>query len=125
MKPKELLQEKLSPEFTVMDIINVNHKPHPYCITPKHLKHSIYLGAEQIQQMESTRGSMCGVPGCNLEFTKHISDKIAFLQLTDNLTQQQVQEKLQSVTDICKEHKIDGFTFVETTEHFKIATNYV
>jgi len=124
MEVKELLQEKVSPEFTVMSIGNINHKPHPYCITPQHLKHnphSIYLGEEQIQQMESSRGSMCGVSGCNLKFEQHISDKVAFLQLTGNLTQQQAHEKLQSVTDICTEYKIDGFTFVETPEQFRIS----
>jgi hypothetical protein len=64
---------------------------------------------------------MCGVSGCNLKFEQHISDKVAFLQLTGNLTQQQAHEKLQSVTDICTEYKIDGFTFVETPEQFRIS----
>ena len=123
MEIKKLLQEKLAPEFTVMSIDTINHKPHPYCITPQHLKHnphSIYLGEEQIQQMESTRGSMCGVPGCNLKYDKHTSDKVCALQLTRNLTQKEAQDKLKSVLDILSENKIDGFMFVDTPEKFRI-----
>jgi hypothetical protein len=45
--------------FQVVDTIAV---PHPYCITPKHLKHcdSMYLNAETIERAES-KGAVCDI----------------------------------------------------------------
>lgn len=116
------LQEILAPEFIVKSIDSINFKPHPYCITHHHLSRnsSMHLGKEQIEAMEKKHGPMCGVPGCNVYYEQHTSDKACFLQLTQNLQQSVAQEKLKSAIPILTENKIDGFVFVDTREKFRI-----
>ena len=133
-KLKELLKDQ--DVFEVKSVDNVNHKPHPYCITDKHLAHndSMYLGERQIRDMEKVHGPMCGMYGngtrwinhsspgytrCNLRYEDHTSDCVAFLKLKRNCTKEEASEVLKSVVEDVKD-TIDGFAFVETKEKFRI-----
>jgi len=68
--------------FKVVDTIGV---PHPYCITPMHLRYcgdSMILNKESIKRAEE-RGARCGMKDCNLSYSEHkeallISCKIEF-----------------------------------------------
>lgn len=64
----EELQEKLPPitssEFELAELTRVNQKPHPYCITPKHLSGDhMYLNDETIEEAERKYGAHCGMYG--------------------------------------------------------------
>jgi len=125
MEIKEQLIELLSPEFIVKDIDRINYKPHPFTIGGKHVTYAAdnfggILGEEAILSAEK-KGIYCAHPHCKLPYKEHTLDKVCFLQLTRNLSQQEAQEKLKSVIEILKENKIDGFTFVDTPEKFRIS----
>lgn len=122
-----------SGDFRVRSIDNVNHKPHPYCITPNHLKYndSMYIGGEQIERMERTRGGMCGMytdgnkikngsfvggTRCTTLYSEHTSDKVLFVQ---SLTDEKNPNKWKGFTDwmkatkpIMEKLKIDGLAFI-------------
>ena len=131
---------KDSEVFTVLDVDNVNYKPHPYCITQHHLSddsHSPYLGEPQIMEMEKKRGCMCGMyvspdgkksstkfksgwNKCQVRFEDHTSDKVCFIQLKRHATQAEAQAELKKVVEVIGEKLIDGFGFVESEEKFRI-----
>jgi len=85
MEIQEQLQEILSPEFKVLGIHGINHKPHQYMIGPKHIAAAnIYLNEEVCRKIQ------CAHPGCHETYDNHTSDKVCFLQLTKNFTQDEV-----------------------------------
>lgn len=54
-------------------VVNEVGVPHPYMITPNHLKYNsdeMYLGKEQIERMEQEHGAMCGFK-CGLPWHEH------------------------------------------------------
>ena len=131
MTEEELLKELNnlvtdgSIEFS--EVININHRPHPYCITPKHIKHndSMYLGDEQIRRMEKKHGCMCGMYTdgygkwsngrkgdckikCNIPYEEHASDKVIVMKFfvkLDRLPFEIPKELLSEVERL----KVDGF----------------
>jgi len=123
--------------FLVKSVDDINHKPHPYCITEKHLEYndSMYLGDEQIKKMESTHGDMCGMYSngketinkyrygytrCNVPYGEHTSDNVCFLQLKRNTTNAEANVILKQLVDDVGEKFVDGFAFVETEDKFRI-----
>lgn len=102
--------------FEIIDIIGV---PHPYCITSKHLQYntSMYLGKEQIEDMEKTHGKMCGVFGCNLLYNEHkqallVSCK-ADLKDKDGNINKELHKYLLKCKPLAVEHKFEGFAFLD------------
>ena len=125
MTEQEIIQEmqsRLGDSFTVLSINTVNQKPHPYCITDKHLSRnsSMYLGVEQINDMEKKYGPMCGVKGCNVLFEEHKGDRVVFLQLCRNMPNSEATELLRTCAGLLETNGIDGITFVETPEQYRI-----
>lgn len=123
--------------FLLKGVHDVNHKPHPYCITPKHLStDSMYLTADVIREAEKKHGAHCGmyvsangkyanhyVDGyspCRIPYDDHTSDCVAFLQLTRNCKNTEASEVLKSIVDRIDKNLIDGFTLVETDEKFRV-----
>jgi hypothetical protein len=127
--------------FKVHDITSVNFKPHPYCITPRHVEiaadyHSGMLNEAAIRDAEQ-RGVKCGMyvnqynpkqcssnpherwPRCNLSRKEHTSDRVCFLDLLRDMTNKEAQEELKKIVGLCDENKIDGFAFVESGFKFK------
>ena len=113
------------------EITSINHKPHPYCITEKHLKYnnSMYLGSEQIRRMEKKHGCMCGMytdgngrwsnkrtkkynRKCNIPYDEHTADKVVVMRLfveLDSLPFEIPEELLNEMEKL----KIDGFLPVD------------
>jgi hypothetical protein len=122
-----------SKEYRLEDIQNVNHKPHPYCITPKHLTgESMYLGEKEIRDAEKNHGARCGIyvspdgkqyknafksgwKKCNLSYDEHTSDRVLFIKaLVDKEVKdlENIQDYLKSIAPKMKELKIDGVAFI-------------
>ncbi|RUP42180.1 MAG: hypothetical protein EKK63_02465 [Acinetobacter sp.] len=123
MTIQERIQEKLDGNFTVKSIENVNHKPHPFMLGPKHISFCAdnYGGRLGEACIADRRFPTCSHPGCTLEYKDHTSDKVLFLQLQKNLEQSEAQKLLQSLEPLLKEDSIDGICFVETPEKFRIS----
>jgi len=120
-----------SKDFELGSIDSVNHKPHPYCITPKHLGEHMYLDSNTIMDMEKNHGAHCGMyvgpdgrytngfksgySRCNVPYDEHTSDKVLFIQaLVDKEVKdlKGLQSYTKSILPIMKKLKIDGIAFV-------------
>ena len=125
LKPK-------SKDYKLEDITNVNHKPHPYCITPKHLSvDSMYLDDRTIKEAEKEYGARCGmyVKGdkytnqfshgykrCEIPYEEHTSDKVLFIKaLVDKPIKELsgLQSYLKSIMPIMEKLHIDGVVIIE------------
>ena len=136
-KIKSEIQEKLT-LFTVLSIDNVNDKPHPYCITDKHITGKYCsLGKDTIIALEKAGTASCGMyvspsedkyineykqgwKKCQVPFEEHTSDKVVFLQLKQNCTNDEASAELKEITSILEKNEIDGVSMVETPEKFRV-----
>jgi len=135
MTEEELLKELNSlvtdGSIEFSEVININHKPHPYCITSKHLKYndSMYLGGEQIKRMEKKHGCMCGMYTdgngkwangrkgdckikCNIPYEEHTADRVIVMKFfvkPDRLSFEIPKELISSIEQL----KINGFVPVD------------
>jgi hypothetical protein len=120
-----------SKDFKLESINSVNHKPHPYCITPKHLlPDTTYLNEATIKEAER-QGAHCGMftrgnqyrngyedgfQPCHIPYDQHTTDKVLFIKaLVDKPVDKLdgLQDYLKSIVDVMKELKIDGVAFIE------------
>lgn len=112
--------------FTVEGIHNVNHKPHPFMIGSKHITFAAdrYSGMLGDACIADKNFPTCSQPGCNLCYEEHHSDRVLMLSLLQNLETTQARELLKEVVELeCfTAEKIDGITFVETPEKYRIST---
>jgi len=118
-----------SVEFS--EITSINHKPHPYCITSKHLKYndSMYLGGEQIKRMEKKHGCMCGMYTngngkwangrtesckikCNIQYEEHTADKVIVMKLFVKLNKLPFEIPKELMSEV-EQQKINGFVPVD------------
>ena len=93
----ELLNIKADESFRFDKIQSVNHNPHPYCISEKHLEYndSTYLGKDNILRMEKKHGPMCGMytngsdwtnrwksgyKRCTLSYKEHTYNTVIFVK---------------------------------------------
>jgi hypothetical protein len=117
-------QQIIEGVFKVLSIDNVNHKPHPYCIGPKHLKyasdrHSNVLSEDVIREGEK-KGVYCAVPGCTLDYDEHTSNTVMMIQLVRHAHTDEVQELLNKVNKVIDGTGIEGYTLVDTPEKYRI-----
>jgi hypothetical protein len=119
MKLEDQIQEKLQELFTVRSIQNVNHNPHPYMIGPKHIEHAAnnHGGALGKATLEAVQ---CAHPGCRTGYKGHTSDKVLFLTLKRNISPEEAKQSFASIQELLKENSIDGVTFIDTPEKFRI-----
>lgn len=110
----------LDDDNLVLSITSVNFKPHPSTIGPAHIKYASDLTEECIREAEKQDKACCAVGNCYIPFDEHTSDKVCFVQLTQHLTKEEAISKLQSCEELMTQNKVDGFTFVETPEKFRI-----
>ena len=105
---KKLLENSC---LTCLSVKDVNHKPHIFMITQKHIANSkgMYLEANS---------APCGMPDCRLSYEEHTSDNVAFLQAVKDCTNQEVNIELNKIVEKFGEKFLDGFAFVESK--FKI-----
>ena len=99
-------------------IIAINHKPHGYVVGVQHItkSDSAYLNIEAVER----KGVTCAYPECKLSYAEHTSDKVAFLQLTKDLTNEEVRLILTGIPDLLQANKIDRIVFVETDKKYRI-----
>jgi len=122
-----------SKEYRLEDIQNVNYKPHPYCITPKHLSGDhMYLGEAEIKEAEEKHGAKCGIyvspdgkdwqnsfksgyHRCEVPYAEHTSDRVLFIKV---LVDKEIKDLkglktyLKSIAPTMKKLKIDGVAFI-------------
>lgn len=115
-------------EFAYVDaVINVNFDPHPFTVGPEHVVYASdhcggMLGEDVMRKIPCANGGhrLAGIPRCNLPYEAHKSDKVAFIKLTRNASKEEMQEWLKSIVPWMESEKIDGVTFVETKEKWRI-----
>ena len=104
--------------FRILSVSSVNHNPHPYTMGQRHLEHaSRHCGGRL--GMETVNAIPCAVPGCQLPYDQHKSDRVAFIQLLRNASQEEAKEDFRKFTLVVPKD-FSGFTFVETSEKFRI-----
>lgn len=118
------LQDKLN-SFIVKNIININHKPHPYVIGYAHVVYaSDNFGGRLTEEcilMGEKRGVLrCYQKDCRIPYSQHTSDKVLFLSLKRNMTNEEAAKELSEIKSLLEENKIDGILFVETEKKFRI-----
>jgi hypothetical protein len=118
-----LFQPAVDEHFTVLDVQQVNYKPHPFTITQRHFTDSGTIDpdkapcgyqAGQFRQMGE---------GCRLSHAEHTSDRVVFLQCKHDVAQSEAQACLSELKPLMEEHKCDGVAFVDHPQGFKIVTD--
>lgn len=122
-KYADLLKES---DFTVKSIMHVNQQPHPYMIGPRHIHyasdhHGGMLSEYAIKEGEKKGKCSCAHPRCNIPYEEHTKgDHVLFLQLRKELTKEVAQEQLLAIKSEMEADAIDGLTFVDTEEKYRI-----
>ena len=106
------------------DIMEVNHKPHPYTVGPRHVtyasEHGGMLSPDVIRQGEKANKCKCAAKGCTIPYDEHTADTVMFLQLKRNGTNEEANAFLKGISDEVAADGIDGFAMIETEEKFRI-----
>jgi len=113
--------------FKFMSVDNVNHKPHPFMIGPRHISHASDKHMGRLGE-ETLKAVPCAQPGCRLPYDQHTLDKVVFLQLKRDASSEEVRDILAdisgqflaSISSLTTKRAFDGFAFVETPEQFRI-----
>ena len=107
-------------QFSIHDVTNANHKPHPYTIGQKHMteaqKHGGVIGEAVCAKVG------CAAPGCGLSYKEHTSDIVAFVQVTAQGELKDVpflQDFLVSIKDKANELGVAGFAFVQAPKAYE------
>src|SRR5512140_2609383 len=109
--------------FKLLDVRGANFKPHPYMITSRHVVfasdyHGGILDEYAIRSAED-HGCRCGRKGCNMRYSEHTCDHVAFVQLLCNTDQETARTQLLQLNEVIKKKQnVDGFAFVETDEKY-------
>ena len=123
--------KELAPDFIkVLEIMSVNHKPHPYTLGPLHIgyandHHSIYLTDEVIRAAEKAGKASCVHPDCTrsyngaLPYDDHTSETGLFISLTRNVTEEEAAA-LKPMMLFVESQNLRGVCFVDTSEKFRI-----
>jgi hypothetical protein len=107
------------------DIMSINHEPHPYVITPKHVEYasknnSGQLSEDTIREVEKENKGKCGHKDCTFPYDEHNADTVMFLRLKRNGTSEEANTELKEMAKLMVHDMIDGFVMVETEEKFRI-----
>ena len=135
----ETLNDLLGGICKVETITSINFKPHPYCISEKHLKYndSMYLWESQIETMEKVHWPMCWMytnwrwewanwyrwdfnQRCTLPYKEHTHDEVAVIVLQRDVSQDEISEALKRTVTYCESEWIDWFVFKETEEKYRV-----
>lgn len=105
-----LFQPAVDEHFKVLRVDHVNHKPHPFMITPRHFDDGIV----------NPDKAPCGMRDCALSHSEHKSDKVVFLQCRHNVAKSEAEACLLALGPLLEEHSCNGVAFVEHPEGWKI-----
>ena len=103
------LVQKLLPDMTEVEVLgaeNVNFKPHPFVIGPKHFPTDggMYIDPHR---------APCAMKGCNLSYEEHTSERALFVRPKVE-DEEKFRAALKKVLEVLEENsvKIDGFAMV-------------
>lgn len=136
---KTKLEEALAKQdlFTVKEVKDVNHKPHPYCITSKHITGKyMYLGKVQIEALEADGTAHCGMrialdgswstkrdkkhtDTCHIPYAEHTSDRVLFLQHLRNGTLKEANDVFAAIQELLVSLNVDGIAMIDTKEKYR------
>lgn len=122
MKNEEIKQivSGLLPDILICyDVKDVNHRPHPYMIGVSHISHASKHHSGMLGEA-TLKAVKCTHPNCNLSYEEHISDKVIFLQLKDNVSKDVMHKVLEKIVSTFPEKLFDGFSFIESEEKYRI-----
>lgn len=124
MDKKEKLEKinsllKVNGLFIGLSMDNINHKPHNYTIGSEHVKYAAEKHGGMLGE-ETCRKVRCARPNCNVPYDDHTSDEICFLKLTRSITNEEAKTELKNLVDTLGEKFLDGFSFIETPEKFRM-----
>lgn len=130
-KKKKLIDQIPIPEVEHIKIHDIDTigRPHPYCITPKHLQTDrIVLDADAIRDAEKNHGAKCNI--CKnlvrrrkqdriLSYDEHTTDIVLFLKIpkvSDLNGIPGLNAYLKKVKPVLEKLKIDGVAFIPKEE---------
>jgi hypothetical protein len=99
-------------------IHEVNHKPHPFTVGPKHVKEASDHNGGVLSE-EICEKIQCAHKGCQLPYSEHESDKTLFLQLTRDVKNSEANEQLVKIKESLLENNVDGIAFVDSEEKYR------
>lgn len=92
--------------------------PHPYMVTEKHLEYNtgMYLGKEQIEEMEKEHGPMCGF-NCDMPWSEHklalMVECKADIHTKTGKMNRELQSYLASIKSKTEKNGYAGFAFLD------------
>lgn len=103
--------------FEVWKVDEVNHRPHPFVIGPKHVDYASdhcggMLGRNVVGRIPCDH--------CKRPASEHEYDVVLVLKLTRNSKNSEAAAVLKPLCDEMKADGIDGITFVDTPEKYRI-----
>lgn len=120
------IKSMVVPDFEPYSITECNWRVdgqpgHPFMIGTKHVAYahdhcSGMLGADVCEKIG------CAMKGCGRPASVHTHDTVLILRLTKTITHERAKELLtqKELETLLNMNKIDGFTFLETKEKFRI-----
>ena len=106
----QLFQPAVDEHFTVLRVDHVNHKPHPFMITPRHFDDGVV----------NPDKAPCGMRDCILSYSEHKSAKVVFLQCKHDVAKSEAEACFHALQPLLEEHSCDGVAFVEHLEGWRI-----
>lgn len=104
--------------FKMRDVMDINHKPHPYMIGSRHVAHAADHCGGMLGET-TLKAIPCAHPGCHLSYKDHTSNKVIPLELVRNATNAEVKAALQLAVDAGMEADgVEGFIFIKTDFDF-------
>lgn len=117
-------------EFAIYRLESVNFKPHPFCITPRHVEYaSKYCGGRLDEKACNAEPCGVGRPGspihgespCNLSYHEHTHETAMLIKVWRDGSLQDVpglHEWMKQAADVITagKLKVDGFAFVKVSK---------
>jgi len=131
MKDKEIIAALPSisddAPFRISRIETVNHKPHLFCITPRHVAYASDHCGGSLGEEACEKGGPCGIgrPGspikgeqaCQLSYREHTSEKAILIEVSGDYPKLQdvpgLHAWLLQAKDIAEANGIAGFAFTK------------
>lgn len=106
-------------DFVKLYDINAIIDPHPYMVGPEHVRRAADTNGGIIDE-KIIKEVGCAHLGCTLSYEEHKYETVMFLQLKRDISNTEINEFLLSIKKEMLEDRIDGVSFVETEEKFRV-----
>ena len=104
--------------LNVKGINETNHTPHQFMIGPKHIEYASDHSNGMLGE-DTLKAIKCASPKCGLSYEEHKSDKVLFLQLTQDLKETDAQNELVKIQQLLIDNNVDGVAFVDSEEKYE------